>query len=317
MVGHWHLNKSIYILIWDKSAISSHQLSAWFYLKICNNYLWGGPLILKIRRLQAGNQVRSGMFSNIHEYSWRFTLSLKLLFVWFDSLCPMNNFSVKQGRVFLGWAQGPQSSDAGEARTHGLSVSSQALYHWATASSQALYHWATAERSGSVVECLTQDRKVWWDVKNQIKQNWATALPFKLTLDSPLDRMWLFNGDDLIFLSKLEVLNNQEVHDLIKTTKSFSTNAEIVEFFSYILSTVNFLLSWQFLHFSVKLPSAGADFFYDGRNPACWETFLEFHHFIIKYVEVCINFTRTCRVLLTPHVWGKGRQVSIRSAGHF
>ena len=29
--------------------------------------------------------------------------------------------------------QGPQRSDAGEAQTHGLSVSSQALYHWATA----------------------------------------------------------------------------------------------------------------------------------------------------------------------------------------
>ena len=30
-------------------------------------------------------------------------------------------------------AQGPQRSDAGEARTRGLSVSSQALYHWVTA----------------------------------------------------------------------------------------------------------------------------------------------------------------------------------------
>ena len=30
-------------------------------------------------------------------------------------------------------AQGPQGSDAGEARTCGPSVSSQALYHWATA----------------------------------------------------------------------------------------------------------------------------------------------------------------------------------------
>ena len=30
-------------------------------------------------------------------------------------------------------AQGPQRSDTGEARTRGLSVSSQALYHWATA----------------------------------------------------------------------------------------------------------------------------------------------------------------------------------------
>ena len=71
-----------------------------------------------------------------------------MVFVWFDSLHPINNLSVKQGQVFLGWtstklglvclAQGSQGSDAGEARTrspsvssHGLSISSQALYHWA------------------------------------------------------------------------------------------------------------------------------------------------------------------------------------------
>ena len=30
-------------------------------------------------------------------------------------------------------AQGPQPSDAGEAQTRGLSVSSQAFYHWTTA----------------------------------------------------------------------------------------------------------------------------------------------------------------------------------------
>ena len=64
------------------------------------------------------------------------------IFVWFDSLRHINNLSVKQGQVFLGWtstelgfmclAQGPQHSDAGEARTRGPSVSSQALYYWAT-----------------------------------------------------------------------------------------------------------------------------------------------------------------------------------------
>ena len=36
-------------------------------------------------------------------------------------------------------AQGPQRSDAGEARTRGLSVSSQALYHWATLLPPVLY----------------------------------------------------------------------------------------------------------------------------------------------------------------------------------
>ena len=64
------------------------------------------------------------------------------LFVWFDSLRPINNLSIKQGQVFLGWTstklgsmclpQGPQCSDAGEARTRGPSVSSQVLYHWST-----------------------------------------------------------------------------------------------------------------------------------------------------------------------------------------
>ena len=67
---------------------------------------------------------------------------LKAFFL-FDSLRSINNLSVKQGPIFLGWtstklglmclAQGPQRNDAGEARTRDLSVLSQALYHWATA----------------------------------------------------------------------------------------------------------------------------------------------------------------------------------------
>ena len=70
-------------------------------------------------------------------------MTIVFLFVWFDSLRPIENLSVKQGRVILGWtstklglmclAQGPQRSDAGEARTCGPLDSSQALYHWATA----------------------------------------------------------------------------------------------------------------------------------------------------------------------------------------
>ena len=30
-------------------------------------------------------------------------MNIRDLFVWFDSLRPINNLSVKQGRVFLGW----------------------------------------------------------------------------------------------------------------------------------------------------------------------------------------------------------------------
>ena len=47
-------------------------------------------------------------------------------------------------------AQGPQRSDADEARTRGLSVSSQALYHWATArlepaASRSRFKYSTTE----------------------------------------------------------------------------------------------------------------------------------------------------------------------------
>ena len=38
-------------------------------------------------------------------------------------------------------AQGQQHSDSGEARTRGLSVSSQALYHWAIALPKKMYTW--------------------------------------------------------------------------------------------------------------------------------------------------------------------------------
>ena len=59
-------------------------------------------------------------------------------------------------------AQGQQRSDAGEARTRGPSVSSQALYHWATALPQ--HNW-----------------KIDLDVKNQIKQKLPSgSTPFPM-----------------------------------------------------------------------------------------------------------------------------------------
>ena len=54
-------------------------------------------------------------------------------------------------------AQGPQRSDAGEARTRGPSVSSQALYRLATA-------LPSQKTRPDVTE------NVDWDLKNQIKQ---------------------------------------------------------------------------------------------------------------------------------------------------
>ena len=77
-----------------------------------------------------------------HYLDWWKTWPPWVLFFYY-SLRAINNLSVKQGWVFLGWsgtnlgqmclAQGPQRSDAHEARTRGPSVSSQALYHWTTA----------------------------------------------------------------------------------------------------------------------------------------------------------------------------------------
>ena len=50
-------------------------------------------------------------------------------------------------------AQGPQRSDAGEARTRGPSVSSQALYHWATA---LPYDYCLTEKTWSISRNKTQ-----------------------------------------------------------------------------------------------------------------------------------------------------------------
>ena len=64
------------------------------------------------------------------------------LFVWFDSLRPINNLSVKQGRVFLGWTSTKLGlmfllKDTTQWGRWGWnlrpSVTSQVLYHWATA----------------------------------------------------------------------------------------------------------------------------------------------------------------------------------------
>ena len=74
------------------------------------------------------------------------------LFVWFDSLFQVNNFSVMSAQVFLGWTsiikQGlivycsrTQHSDASEARARSPKVLSQALYHWVTESLRSHIVW--------------------------------------------------------------------------------------------------------------------------------------------------------------------------------
>ena len=54
-------------------------------------------------------------------------------------------------------AQGPQRSDAGEARTRGPSVSSQALYHWATALPKTYVVGAKKNRLNEMVLFSTQN----------------------------------------------------------------------------------------------------------------------------------------------------------------
>ena len=61
-------------------------------------------------------------------------------------------------------AQGPQRSDAGEARTRYPSVSSQALYHWATV---LPWHNTVTQMS---LELATIQSQV------EPSTNWATAL---------------------------------------------------------------------------------------------------------------------------------------------
>ena len=61
--------------------------------------------------------------------------------------------------------QGPQRSDAGEARTRGLSVSSQALNHWATALPVKGININIFQENGNYYEDVMWDSKFeWWRV---------------------------------------------------------------------------------------------------------------------------------------------------------
>ena len=96
-----------------------------------------------------------------------------ILFVWFDSLRPINNLSVKQGGVFLGWtstklgklclAQGSQHSDDDETRTNSL-----------TASRSRVKHSTTEPLRSHIIICM-------WTWNIQIKATFNIIGPYSKT----------------------------------------------------------------------------------------------------------------------------------------
>ena len=107
---------------------------------------------------------KKGIFFRNKDYQYRNQDWFLFDFVWFDSLRPINNLSVKKGQVFLGWTsiklglmcltQRPQRSDACEARTRSPSVSSQAHYHWTTALPNQ--DWSRIERFNNICLILSE-----------------------------------------------------------------------------------------------------------------------------------------------------------------
>ena len=63
-------------------------------------------------------------------------------------------------------AQGPQRSDAGEARTRGPSVSSQALYNWATALPSVWNHLSRLEANIPLFRGLDNKDKIQHNIVN-------------------------------------------------------------------------------------------------------------------------------------------------------
>ena len=75
-------------------------------------------------------------------------------------------------------AQGPQRSDASEARTRGLSVLSQALYHWATALPEILTTNGSLMKVERIAECSS------WSILQYflpaLSDNWSWKPIFSL-----------------------------------------------------------------------------------------------------------------------------------------
>ena len=120
------------LFIYAMSSPTGKGLASWLSFVMSNCIVVTFPLVSWVR---CGAQLyRFLIFAPF--------LTLLCLFVWFDSLRPINNLSVIKGRVFLGWTSTKLGlmflfKDTMQWRqwgsNRGPSVSSQALYHWATA----------------------------------------------------------------------------------------------------------------------------------------------------------------------------------------
>ena len=142
-------------------------------------------------------QLGAYIYSLLVKYSPLFVC----LFVWFDSLLPINNFSVKQGRVFLGWT----STKLGKCvllKDHNAvtpvrlepPASRSQVKHFTTEPLRSLFTLDSAvnclapTEAFLCIQCITTEKQwnqiylLWWNKENFL---WPTANLFLKQLVEP------------------------------------------------------------------------------------------------------------------------------------
>ena len=110
---HEHFKNWIHFLSFYKSSIMILWAFAHMISSYCSYYFQTGWSTF--RSSLCGNQ---DSWSNSTSRSCQLWLWNQGNFVWFDSLRPINNLSVKQGRVFLGWIRTKRGQNQGKERLH-------------------------------------------------------------------------------------------------------------------------------------------------------------------------------------------------------
>ena len=112
---------------------------------------------------------------------------IEILFVWFDSLCPINNLSVIKGWAFLGWTStklGLMCLAHGHKAVTPMRLKPAAPRSWVKHSTiepmcyfihgdvvwSKLLTDTRHQMDGWRLDILWSLKDCWWDVKNQIKQ---------------------------------------------------------------------------------------------------------------------------------------------------